>query len=273
MACLSGWIIALATLVGLLATAHLFWSSDLQITFVQFLTTVRSHTCEFSDGLLVSLNNYTGHTCWAFLHCVSSYDFSDDLIGRLNSCTGHTCRASFRCAPSHVFWGGMLEWMNNWRTLVTLEGLLSTVRSHVAFQMTCLRGWIDALITLVWLLTTVCFKTPYLSWRECAHWLHLFSFSPVCVLICLLRWLAVDDEKEHWLHLWDSIRVFANSWSSSIIICFLFDPLILYCLTQTEERWKASKKRKWKFWKSLVFLSPVSVSAWNSFRELLLLLD
>ena len=157
--------------------------------------------------------------------------------------------------------------------LITLEGLLSTVRSHVAFQMTCLRGWIDALITLVWLLTTVCFKTPYLSWRECAHWLHLFSFSPVCVLICLLRWLAVDDEKEHWLHLWDSIRVFANSWSSSIIICFLFDPLILYCLTQTEERWKASKKRKWKFWKSLVFLSPVSVSAWNSFRELLLLLD
>ena len=132
MACLSGWIIALATLVGLLATAHMFWSSDLQITFVQFLTTVRSHTCEFSDGLLVSLNNYTGHTCWAFLHCVSSYDF----------------------------WGGMLEWMNNWRTLVTLEGLLSTVRSHVAFQMTCLRGWIDALITLK----------------------YLFGFSPLCVL-------------------------------------------------------------------------------------------
>jgi len=41
------------------------------------------------------------------------------------------------------------------QTLVTLVGLLATVRSHVFSQITCLSGWTIALATLVGLLSTV----------------------------------------------------------------------------------------------------------------------
>ena len=35
------------------------------------------------------------------------------------------------------------------------------------------------------------------------HWLHLFDFSPLCVIKCILKLPACVDAKSHWLHLFD----------------------------------------------------------------------
>ena len=34
-----------------------------------------------------------------------------------------------------------------------------------------------------------------------SHWLHLFDFSPLCVFKCLLKLLGSEKAKSHWLHL------------------------------------------------------------------------
>ena len=36
-----------------------------------------------------------------------------------------------------------------------------------------------------------------------SHWLHLFDFSPLCVFTCVLKSPAWQDAKSHWLHLFD----------------------------------------------------------------------
>ena len=36
-----------------------------------------------------------------------------------------------------------------------------------------------------------------------SHWLHLYDFSPLCVFTCVLKSPAWQDAKSHWLHLFD----------------------------------------------------------------------
>ena len=36
-----------------------------------------------------------------------------------------------------------------------------------------------------------------------SHWLHSFDFSPLCVFTCVLKSPAWQDAKSHWLHLFD----------------------------------------------------------------------
>ena len=74
-------------------------------------------------------------------------------------------------------------------------------------QIACLRRGIVALITFVWLFSTVCFQMC--SQIACPRrgkvtLVAFFYFSPLCIF----KWPAREDAKSHWLHLFFStVRV------------------------------------------------------------------
>ena len=89
-------------------------------------------------------------------------------------------------------------------TLITFVQLLSTVCFQVCLQMACSRRGIVTLHAFAWLFSI--FKCVLkLSTQKVAksHWLHLFVFSPLCILECVLKLLAWTEAKSHWLHLFD----------------------------------------------------------------------
>ena len=93
----------------------------------------------------------------------------------------------------------------------------------MCYHFPCLRRGKVALVAFVELFCTVCFPMcPQIAWMRWyivawlhdliflkvpasedakSHWLHLFNFSPLCVLKCLLKFSAQEDVKSHWLHL------------------------------------------------------------------------
>ena len=74
-------------------------------------------------------------------------------------------------------------------------------------QIACMRRGIVALITFVWLFSTVCFQMC--SQIACPRrgkvtLVAFFYFSPLCIF----KWPAREDAKSHWLHLFFStVRV------------------------------------------------------------------
>ena len=107
----------------------------------------------------------------------------------------------------------------------------------------------------VWILMCVLREDAWAV--EKSHWLHFFCFSPVCILMCLSRAVAQTDENEHWLHLWDLISDLVAFELSSSVAVFSMSPLF-YCLcvqlmteeisnkkSESTEELNSSKKRKY----------------------------
>ena len=51
-----------------------------------------------------------------------------------------------------------------------------------------------------------------------SHWLHLFDFSPLCVLKCLLKLPASEYEKSHWLQLFPRFENVLTWWICGIFL-------------------------------------------------------
>ena len=117
-----------------------------------------------------------------------------------------------------------------WERLVTLGALiwfLPSVFLHVFFKMPILGESLVTLSTLIWFLPSVCHhvycKIPFLYKRlltlgtliwllpsmfffmcslrcpfwekDLSHWVQWYGFSPVCVILCVIRWLFRENEK------------------------------------------------------------------------------
>ena len=40
------------------------------------------------------------------------------------------------------------------------------------------------------------------GWEQAkSHWVHIFDLCPLCIIKCILKWLAWIDAYSHWLHL------------------------------------------------------------------------
>ena len=139
---------------------------------------------------------------------------------------------------------------------IALESLLLSVGYFVALQFTCWNKTVRALVAFVWLFSSMC--SPHVPrhmvgcdpWKvtlwtflrlfsrvlcclifpkvieENPHWPHWWGFTPVCVIMCFLRWIVWVDEKLHCTHLCG----FSTEWMSK---CFFKSPVrpndLLHC--------------------------------------------
>ena len=77
----------------------------------------------------------------------------------------------------------------------------TTVRQHVSIQITSFRGCKVAQFAFMALFANVCFQMTFQITRSgrCIVTLVALDFSPLCVLTCTLRLLALEQAKSHWL--------------------------------------------------------------------------
>ena len=168
------------------------------------------------------MHKHTDYICTISLHCVILNAFPNGLFDGLHSCIGCICLAFLLC----VFLDGSSncqpEWMYNCKscifqmspqitgvywsilTKVTPVKVVSSVSFQMWPQCTWIRACIVTLVAFVRLFSTVLFQMAC-SRRGLGDigCICSFDFSRLCVFKCVLKLLAWDDAKSHWLHLFD----------------------------------------------------------------------
>ena len=119
--------------------------------------------CAFSYGssncLREKMQNHTSCICLTFVQCVFSHGSSKNLDQCRHNHTGCICWTFHHCAFSYVSSNGLPEKMRNH------TGCICLTFSHCVFSNVSWPAWID----------------------EKSHWLHLFDFTPLCVIKRLLK--------------------------------------------------------------------------------------
>ena len=88
-------------------------------------------------------------------------------------------------------------------TLVALIRLLSCVFSHIKYKFIILCERLVTFATIIRFFSSVYYKMHFdliFSEKCLSQWLQWYGFSPVCLLMCVLRWVNHTKALLQWLH-------------------------------------------------------------------------
>ena len=75
-------------------------------------------------------------------------------------------------------------------------------------------------LVVLWLFSTMHFQRVTAGIDAKSHWSHLFDYSPLCVIKCLLKLTATKNEKSHWLHVFNFSPGLKTFWHGEFVEYF-----------------------------------------------------
>ena len=148
------------------------------------------------------------------------------------------------------------EMTSLWEGLVTMTALIWFLPS------VCVSSDVSNVLTaLIWFLPSVCvlrcFKCSDICEKALSHRLHLYGFSPVCILIWTLRWPVCEKALSQWLHWYGFSPV-------CVLRCFKWSDICEKVLSQYLH-WCGKASTPWLYWWSsslicVIFCIKISLS-------------